>query len=197
MFHKIGEQGNSLYRFTKPHLVRQNSVQVVVVERDHPIEPEHLVGLKLATNEHLGLLVDFLLDRVGEPVVDLGRIPHILHDQVCVSLLNRGALTRLFLNLVAASVHVLQHLFLFAVLHAELSLFDQGLVLGLLEDDLGSQTHNEAVSLLENLHEARVLLGADQFKVRVHVVVLQGVNTGLLLLVLLRVNNPDPAFQFN
>ena len=98
--------------------------------------------------------------------------------------------------MVAVCIHVL-HFFLFAVLHAQLCFLDQDFVLGLLQHDLGTQTHYEAVSRLKNFHEARVLLLTDHFYVRVHVVALESVNSGLLLLVLLRVNSSNPAFLFN
>ena len=43
---QVGEQGNCLDSLSQAHFVCQDSVQVVVVQRDHPLEPSHLVLLQ-------------------------------------------------------------------------------------------------------------------------------------------------------
>ncbi len=83
---QVAEQGDSLDRLAQPHLVCQDSVQVVVEERDHPVETHKLVGFKLPTLEHIGLLCDFLFDGVCYRVVVLGGILHVMLYFVCVSL---------------------------------------------------------------------------------------------------------------
>lgn len=67
----LPDLGAHLYRLPQAHLVCQDPVQLVIVQRDHPLEALHLVFSQLAPNQHPGLLKDGLLHRVRQRVVVL------------------------------------------------------------------------------------------------------------------------------
>ena len=53
------------------HFVGEDAVEMVVVEGHEPVEADHLVGLQLSADQHLGLALDLLLDPVDHRVVGL------------------------------------------------------------------------------------------------------------------------------
>lgn len=46
----------------QPHLVSEDSVQVIIVKRHQPAQPTHLVLLELTSAQHLGLFNDCIGD---------------------------------------------------------------------------------------------------------------------------------------
>ena len=73
---QVRDQRDRLDGLAQTHFVGQDAVELVVVQRDEPSQPCHLVLLELASLEQLGLLVDARLHRVRQPVV--GRALRIL-----------------------------------------------------------------------------------------------------------------------
>lgn len=120
-------------------------------------------------------------------VVDFRRVPHVLFDELSVGFLAGRLFPRLLSDFVSEGVHIVEFFtfWLLVFLHLELGLFDQRCIFSFLEDYLAAQLHQIVVSLLQNLHESRVLLSVDHVDVRVHIVVFQGFDSVALLLVLL------------
>ncbi|KAH9409282.1 hypothetical protein TYRP_010285 [Tyrophagus putrescentiae] len=65
----IGDQGNGLNGLAQAHLIGENAIEVVVVQRDEPLQAEQLVLLQLAVLQQRTLLGDALVDAVGNVVV--------------------------------------------------------------------------------------------------------------------------------
>lgn len=66
---QVREKRDRLNGFAETHLVRENAVDVIVVERHHPFETFDLVLFQFATNKDRRLRFDFLLDPVRNLVV--------------------------------------------------------------------------------------------------------------------------------
>ena len=120
-------------------------------------------------------------------IVNFGRIPHVLLNELRVSFLSGRLFPRLVPDLITKCVDIVQ-LFpvgLFFLLHTQLSLFDQRGIFSFLEHNFAAQLHEVVVSLLQDLHESGVLLRVDHVDVRIHVVVLQGLDALTLLFIFL------------
>ena len=61
---QVGDQRDGLDRLAEPHLIREDPIELVVVQRDEPAQPRHLVLLEAAAAQHLRLLLDARLHRV-------------------------------------------------------------------------------------------------------------------------------------
>ena len=46
MLHQVGDEGDGLDGFAQSHLISQDPVQVVVVERHHPFQPLDLESVE-------------------------------------------------------------------------------------------------------------------------------------------------------
>ncbi len=55
---------------SKAHFVSKNAVEMVVVERDEPLEAMELIVFEFSALEDGGLFGDFFLDGVCEVIVD-------------------------------------------------------------------------------------------------------------------------------
>ena len=71
---QIREKTNCLDRFPQAHLICQYAIQIVIVQRNHPIKALELILLELATFEQVRLFSDLFFNRMGYRVVNLGRI---------------------------------------------------------------------------------------------------------------------------
>lgn len=82
---QISEERYSLDGFAETHFICENAIQVVVVQRNHPVEAEHLVLFELAALKQMRLLCDVLCDRVRDLVVHLAAVAQCLLDPGSVS----------------------------------------------------------------------------------------------------------------
>lgn len=71
MLHEVRDERDGLDGFPQPHLVGQDAVQVVVVQRHQPLQPFDLVLLEDPVDHQRGLFVHPLGDGVGHRVVRL------------------------------------------------------------------------------------------------------------------------------
>mmetsp|Transcript_16080 Transcript_16080/g.46058 ORF Transcript_16080/g.46058 Transcript_16080/m.46058 type:complete len:408 (-) Transcript_16080:637-1860(-) len=74
VLHQVGDQRHDLHRLAEPHLVGKDAVQVIVVQRNHPLQSHDLILAQLGAiwrTEQLGLLRDLLRARMRELVVPL------------------------------------------------------------------------------------------------------------------------------
>ncbi len=55
--------------FAQAHLISQYPIEVIVVEGDKPLKANKLIVFKLSALKYGWLLLDFLLDGVGEVIV--------------------------------------------------------------------------------------------------------------------------------
>ena len=94
---QMHDQGDGLNRLAEAHLVGENTVQIVVVQRHEPFEALQLVRFQLATDEHFRLLGDGLADAMGDGVVRLFGV-------VFVVLVRRGDLHGVANGLVVAGL---------------------------------------------------------------------------------------------
>ena len=69
---EVRHESDGLNRLAETHLVGQDAVQPVVVQRHEPLDAEQLVRLQRAAREKTRLLLDLLLDAVRHGVVGLG-----------------------------------------------------------------------------------------------------------------------------
>ena len=69
LLNEVRDERDSLDSFAETHLVGKNTVQVVVVERNHPLKTLELVILERATNQVGRLCRDFLFNTVSNLVV--------------------------------------------------------------------------------------------------------------------------------
>lgn len=65
---EIGDQADGLNGFAKTHFIRENAVEVIIVERYHPLQTLNLVILEGAADQD-GRLRDALLDAVRDLVI--------------------------------------------------------------------------------------------------------------------------------
>ena len=70
VLYQIAQQSNSLNRLAQSHLIRKYTVQIVVVKRYQPLQPMKLISFELPALKNSWLLLDVLLDGVGQVVVD-------------------------------------------------------------------------------------------------------------------------------
>ncbi len=70
---QVGKQGNGLNGLTQPHLIRQNPIQVVIVQRDKPLQSNQLIVFELASFQNGRLLLDLLLHSVCQVVIHVVR----------------------------------------------------------------------------------------------------------------------------
>mmetsp|Transcript_7352 Transcript_7352/g.21307 ORF Transcript_7352/g.21307 Transcript_7352/m.21307 type:complete len:234 (+) Transcript_7352:462-1163(+) len=61
LFHEVSKQRDGLDGLTEAHLVREDPIQPVDVQGNHPLQARQLVLSELAALEHHGLLVHWLL----------------------------------------------------------------------------------------------------------------------------------------
>lgn len=76
----------------EPHFVSQDTVEAVIVEGDQPLQSYQLVVLEFAALENAGLLLDFLLDSVGEVVVDIVGVVEIGLEGLLIDMLSSFSL---------------------------------------------------------------------------------------------------------
>ena len=57
-------------RLSKPHFICKNSIELVIVERDKPLQTLKLIVFQLASTKDSWLFADLFLDCVGEIVID-------------------------------------------------------------------------------------------------------------------------------
>ena len=69
LLHQIGDERNGLDGLAEAHLVGQDAVQVVVVERDEPLEAAYLIGLQLAADQYARLRTHRLAHSMRHAVV--------------------------------------------------------------------------------------------------------------------------------
>ena len=86
--HEIREERDGLDRLPEPHLVREDAVEVVDVERHHPLQAHELVRAQLPALEHRRLALHLLLAPVHGAVVLL--LPEEVRVDVVLPLVAAG-----------------------------------------------------------------------------------------------------------
>lgn len=83
---QVWEQTNRLDSFTQAHFVCKDSIQVVIIERNHPIQTHELVRFEQAASQQMGLRFNRFFDRVRDVIIDLRTVLKIVFDLRCVTL---------------------------------------------------------------------------------------------------------------
>lgn len=184
LLHEVGDEGNRLDCLSKTHLISQHSVEVVVVERHEPLQTDDLVGLQLASNEDAGLDLNALFDGVRNGVVVLGGTS----SRGRSFLFFRSKRRCLITFIIALSSLGLIELVLFSNLPLDLSvviLFSTTFSVvhssGL--SDLGSDLTKKVIGLRDELQDTLVLGLFEELQVAFFVVLSEGLDTVLGLLV--------------
>ncbi|KAG5458152.1 MAG: hypothetical protein BJ554DRAFT_1687 [Olpidium bornovanus] len=147
--HQVCDQRDGLDGLAESHLVGQDAVQAVVVQRHHPLQALELVFLERAADKDRRLLVDHLFDPVGLAVV--------IALDLCFF---KG------LSFVVHQLHSAAHSGVAVQLVSLLGAHALGKVVEIL------------VRLLEEVSDARVLGLVHQLQIRLFVIILQGRQTG-------------------
>lgn len=146
----MADQGNGLHGLSQSHFVCQNSVQVVVVERNKPLQPSHLEGFQSATVHYRWLVQDCLFDAVCQSFVNaIGLVESVLEGIVLALL----GIAETHFRLVGWLSFLSQH--------------------------LAAEFGYELVGLLYNVLDLGILGLANDFEVLPHVVLLQRLHLSL------------------
>ncbi len=140
---QVRQQRYRLDSLPQPHLIRQYSVQVVIVQRNQPLQPHQLVILQLPTLHYCRLLLYLLFHSVRQVVI------HVVRT-------------------VESREHVI-----FRVLVTLLTLLTLVLVVALLDQHLRSQLFQKLVCLTQKLLYLVVLSLLHQLEILCHVLLLQ------------------------